>query len=136
MKGKAWLDRMRIVVYVVLVVVTGFVLWRYDLVRLPSEGCSPLVGFAPGDRLVVERRLVAADVEGEAVLYRAPTGELLLGRVSPLPPSAPPEHWAAVEAGALWLEVERRDCPGGDSRRFGPIETEAAWGRVAFRLPW
>ncbi len=129
------LARLRIVVYVGLVALVAFGLWRYDLVRVPPDGCSPVEGFEPGDRLLVDLHPAGIEV-GDAVLYRSPAGELLLGRVTRPPASAPEDVWAACRAGALWIVGERPDCPQADSRRHGPIDTLAVTGRVAACLPW
>ena len=131
----AILARMRLVIYVGLFGFVGFGVWRYDIVRLPKEGCSPLAAFEPGDRLVIDLHPSAVN-EGDAVLFQNPAGELLLGRVGSPPRSAPPETWAAIRAGKLWIVGERADCPQADSRRHGPIDPEQLAGRVASALPW
>ena len=128
-------SRIRIGIYVLLAVLVAVFVFRYDLVLLPAQGCSPLVGFEPGERLVVERRLLGTPAEGEVLLFRD-GGELLLGRVAAPPASAPLDVWAAVEEGALWLVTERPECPGRDSRVLGPIPRAAWWGRVTMRVPW
>ena len=128
-------SRLRIGLYAVLAVVVGVFVVRYDLVLLPAEGCSPLVGFEPGERLVVERRFLGQPDEGQVFLFRD-GDELLLGRVAAPPASAPEEVWKAVAEGSLWLVTERPECPGRDSRVLGPIPREAWWGRVTMRVPW
>jgi hypothetical protein len=129
------LQRVRLTVRFVAIGVVVFFVWRYDLVRLPSEGCSPLVAYAPGDRLVVDRH-PGAPGTADAVLFRGPEDELLLGLVTAPPESAPEDVWRACAAGALWIVAEREDCPSADSRRLGPIARERIEGRIAFALPW
>lgn len=128
------LSRVRVAVYLVLVLLVAYGLWRYDTVRLPPEGCSPLFRFAPGDRLLVDR--LGAPTPGDAVLYREPGGTLLLGLVAEPPGSAPREVWDAYERGELWLEAERADCPTQDSRLLGTLPRDAVAGRVVAALPW
>ena len=48
----------RVAAYVALALVLGYGAWRYDVASLPSEGCSPLLLFEPGNSLVLDRRPV------------------------------------------------------------------------------
>jgi len=128
------LGRVRLVVYGVLVLGVAYFLWRYDVGSLPAEGCSPLIDLQPGDRILIDRHPGVLN-EGDAVLFRDPKGELYLGRAGTPPASAPEETWAACAAGALWIEKERRDCPGPDSVLLGPLAREQVVGRVV-GLPW
>lgn len=141
-RARGWIARSRIVLYALLLAVVGYHAWRYELVRLPAEGCSPLGEFAPGTRLVIDRAGPTPTI-GDAVLYRAPEG-ILLGRVSRSPADAGegrarPGAGASSPAGtgsALWILKDRRDCPGSDSRQLGALPVEALLGRVAGTLPW
>jgi hypothetical protein len=128
------LGRVRIVIYSVLALGVAYGLWRFDVGSLPTEGCSPLYDIQPGDRLLIDRRPGTLR-EGDAVMFRDPAGELLLGRVGTPPASAPREIWEACAAGALWIVKEQRDCPGGESAVLGPIARDAVAGRVV-GLPW
>lgn len=125
----------RIGVYTVLAAMLGYTAWRYDLASLPSEGCSPLLLYEPGDSLVLDRH-PGTPAAGRVVLYRSPAGELLLGRIEAPPPSASAEVWSAHERGALWIVGDRASCPGEDSRVFGPVDPGAVEAVVAFSLPW
>jgi len=129
-RARRWLLRARVFLYAAIVAGVAFTVWRYDLVELPAEGCSPLFGFEPGDRLVVDRR-PAELAPPRALLYRDPSGTLRLGRVAPFPPEA-------VRGGGdeLWVLADERDCPSPDSRVFGPLPRDRVAGRVAFSLPW
>ncbi len=129
------LARARIVVYVVLVLVIGYHLWRYDIVQIPREAISPLDGFPAGTRLIVDVRTDAFE-PGDAVLYRAPDGELFLGRVGSPPPSAPAEMHAACASGAFWIEKDNADAAGKDSVLLGPIRSDAIAGRIRGSVPW
>ena len=86
-------------------------------------------------RLVVDVHPGAVGV-GDAVLYRAGDGQLLLGRVAPPPPSAPVDMLDLCQAGHLWIVKERPDAPGADSATLGPIAPEAIAGRITVGLPW
>ena len=131
-----WLLRARVALYVLVVVAVGGLVWRFDVVGLPSEGCSPLFDLDPGDRLLVDVRppKIARD---DAVLFQEPgaAGELLLGRVGDAPADVSPAQASALAAGALWIVHERPECPGRDSRTFGPLPADAVAGRVVMVLP-
>ena len=131
----AVLARARMALYVVLFGMVGWGVWRYDVIRLPEAGCSPLTDFQPGARLVIDQH--PGDIaQGDAVLFENPAGELLLGRIGQPPPSAPQAYWDAVEDGALWIVGENPDCPQADSRRHGPLARERVRGVIASILPW
>lgn len=132
--GRA-LRRARLAIYLGVVLVVAYHVWRYDLTQLPAGGVSPLEDVPPGSRLVVDlfpRALVA----GDAVLYRDSGGQLLLGRVSAPPDSAPASVLDACERGALWVRKDRPEVPGADSLLLGPLERSAIVGRIALALPW
>ena len=131
----AQLVRARVALYALLVVVVGYHLWRYDVARIPAEAVSPLEGFAPGARLIVDKHPGTVRV-GDAVIYEGPDGELLLGRIEEPPPSAPEEMLARCRAGAHWIVKERPDARGADSTTLGPIDAAAIQGRIAVGLPW
>jgi len=102
-------------------VVAGLYLWsRYELVDLPSEGCSPLLAFAPGTTLWVDTRPPAYGV-GDVVFFEDPLGAVQIARVDSIP--AP---------GRYWLLTDDEDCPGVDSRGLGAIPAERMRGRVIF----
>jgi hypothetical protein len=132
---RSLLARLRVVIYVVLLVLIGYHLWRYDLVRLPPTGCSPLADLDPGTRMIVDLHPGELSA-GDAVLYADGAGTLLLGRVGTPPPSAPAAVWAACRAGARWIVKEVEACPGDDSTRLGPLPREAIHGRIAGTVPW
>ncbi len=132
---KRWLARLRLLLYALILGLVGLFVWRFDSVRLPKEGCSPLWAFAPGDWLVVDVRPSSITV-GDAILFRGPRGELLLARVVEPPRSAPPPIWEAYARGELWVEGEREDCPGADSRTLGVLGLEQVVGRIALVMPW
>jgi hypothetical protein len=129
------LRRLRIVVYSVVALMAIYLVLRFDVVRLPSEGVSPLREFPPGARLLLDRYFTPLAV-GDAVLFEGGPDELLLGRVAVPPPSAPEDYWQALAAGALWIRTDRLDIPVQDSLTLGPIEPERIRARVSFAFPW
>ena len=135
MNARKAIARARIGIYVVVVLVVVLFVLRYDLLTLPREGCSPLADYAPGDRLVIDR-WIGTPMEGDAVLFGRADGELLLGRVGTIPPSAPSGMHAAIAAGDLWLVTEVPACPGRDSRILGPIPVDEVVGVIRLALPF
>ena len=97
---------------------------RFESIRLPSNGCSPVHGVEPGARLVLDTWAQNLGA-GELVLYRDAAGVLYLGRVQPFP--------ANEESGSgLWVLGDRSDCPTRDSRDLGPIDTDRIAGRIFY----
>jgi len=121
--------RLRLMVWGVAFAGMGYLLWRYESVRLPADGCSPLVELEPGASLLLDKSPGALH-EDQIVLFRPPGEALLLGRVATLPASAPPEYWARLGAGEVWIESGLPGCPSPDSRVLGPISPEFIEGRV------
>lgn len=105
----------------------AYLVWRFELVRLPRAGCSPLLRLAPGDLLVFDTRPPAYHT-WDVVLFRGPRGELLLGELRPdtegrgAPPAAARAH--------VWIRTDRAECPGTDSLQLGWIPREALVGRL------
>jgi len=127
--------RLRWIVWGVAAVLVGGLLLRYESLRLPSAGCSPLAAFDPGDRLLLDAW--RAPSEGDAVLFRGPE-ELLLGRVLPFPEGLVkvPASWASFDDDHLWIVADGPDCPAADSRSLGPIARTDVRAVVAAELPW
>jgi hypothetical protein len=98
---------------------------RVDVLTLPDQGCVPLYGFDPGDRVLLDRQPARIGV-GDAVLFRGPGGELWLGRVSE-PPQVLPEK-------SLWVLAERERCPGADSLSLGPLARADVVAKLVARL--
>ena len=98
---------------------------RFDTRRLPEEGCSPLLRFAPGDRLLIDQRPEGFAV-GDAVLVQADDGILYLALVRRL----------RSEDQELWVQTDAPDCPGRDSDDFGWVPVEEAVARVIMVWPW
>ncbi|MEM9799859.1 MAG: hypothetical protein AAGA20_05995 [Planctomycetota bacterium] len=96
---------------------------RFDLVSLPAEGCSPVAAYAPGDRVVVDRR-TSGLAAGDAVFVRDQAGTMHLTTVL--------ERRASD--GALWCAPDVSDCPGFSSEESGWVSTDAVVGRVL--LAW
>jgi hypothetical protein len=104
----------------VLALIGGFYLWdRYELMRLPSEGCSPVVSLRPGTVLWVDRHAKAASV-GDVLFYSLPNGQTAIGRCSKQQES--PE--------AFWVVADNPQCPGQDSDDIGWVPPSRIEGRL------
>ena len=116
--------RVRRVTLVLVVAALGYLFVRFDLVRLPEEGCSPLYAVPPGSLLVVDLRPRPL-ASGDIVLYRDGDGVLLLGRVDEPPVAGTPP-------GSLWVATDATGCPTRDSNTMGALSREAVAGRVMY----
>ncbi|MEO0652715.1 MAG: hypothetical protein AAFZ65_18725 [Planctomycetota bacterium] len=126
-----WLRRCRRATLLLALLGGLYVYLRIELMTLPIDGCSPLFGVDPGDRMLLDRR--ATDVDrNDAVLFEGPEGRMHLGRVVDAPADLSAEARAQLDAGALWVVVEQPDCPGLDSTSIGPVERERVRAEVLF----
>lgn len=135
MSKRMVLRRLRVVVYAIAAAAIAVLVLRYETLRLPERGCSPLQEFAPGTRLLLDRW--RSPGPGDAVLFRA-NDELLLGRLLPAPrlPAERPAGWAPLDEDHVWIVADAPDCPAVDSRTLGPIATDAIEAVLAAGLPW
>ena len=127
------LRKARVGIYATVVLAILYLVWRYDSITLPEEGCSPVRSIAPGARLVIDLH-PGTLATGDTVIFRAEDGELLLGVVGVVPDSAPPEMQASVADGALWITADQPKCPAKDSRLLGPIPRASIAGKVFLSL--
>lgn len=100
-----------------------FLYWRYDTVRLPAAGCSPLLRFRAGSWLLVDRHPDDYRV-GDAVFFERPDEVLLLVAIAEL-----------GDSGLCYLATDDPECPGTDSRSLGWVALEHCVGRVILSLP-
>lgn len=102
---------------------------RYETFGLREEDCSPLLRFAPGDDLLLDRwpRSLRRD---DALLFSGPDGELYLGIVRAV------REAQGGEGSALWIETDAPDCPGKDSDELGWIAARDVQARVLMAWPW
>lgn len=107
----------------------GYLLWRYDSVRLPAQGCSPMLRYAAGEPLIVDRRASGWSA-GDAVFFRGPDDLLHLASIERV------EEAPAGGGLRFWLTTDDRSCPAGSSETFGWIEGEALVARVILVWPW
>ena len=117
------LRRLRRVTTFVAVLGLAYLVLRFELVTLPADRCSPVTGYAPGDRLIVDGRPSRVG-PGDAVLVQTRSGRLELTLVQAV----------REEDGALWCEPDATDCPGLSSSDAGWIDRRAMTGRVL--LTW
>ena len=101
----------------------AWMMWRFDRVRLPASGCSPLASVGAGDLLLVDRRPSQLHL-GDALFVEV-EGQVYLARLQERDPQ-----------GRLWLRTEVSDCPGRDSEDFGWLPASAVSGRVLLAWPW
>jgi len=117
---------MRLVTYVVAAGCIGYLFARFDGFRLDESGCSPLLRFAPGESLLIDRWAPAYGA-GDALLFRGNDGLIYLGLV---------ERLRAGPGSALWLAADNPECVGRGSDSFGWIEPDACVARVVLKWPW
>jgi hypothetical protein len=97
-------------------------LWsRYDVYDVPQIACSPVVGVAPGARLLLDRWAKDAR-EHDVLLFRDAAGALHLGRVEAAP--------GALSSGELWIGGDDPACPGFESSESGAVPRERIEARV------
>lgn len=108
----------------------AYLFMRYDFMTLPEDGCSPLLRFSTGSRLLLDR-WPSHYVAGDALLFRGRGGLLFIGVVARTSGEEP-----GVEDGALWIVTDNPDCPGEDSDDFGWIERESCAARIVLAWPW
>ena len=101
----------------------AYLFWRYDTLRLPAEGCSPLLRYRAGSVLLVDRRPDVLRV-GDAVFYAGSDEGVLLVAIEEL-----------GDSGLCYLVTDTPDCPGTDSRSLGWVALEQCVGRVMLSLP-
>ena len=103
----------------------GLYLWnRFELIDLPSQGCSPLKSLRPGNQLWVDlypRRIEVGDV----VFFQPPAGEVSLARV---------ERIEELEESRYWLGGDAPACPGQGSEELGWVSRDWIQGRMMMAL--
>jgi hypothetical protein len=112
--------------YLAAVVCLGYLVSRFDSFRLAESGCSPLLRFAPGESLLLDRWAPSYSA-GDALLFEGSDGLIYLGLVERVRPGAEP---------ALWVVADNPDCEGRGSEEFGWIVGEARLARVVLKWPW
>jgi hypothetical protein len=95
---------------------------RFDLVTLPEEGCIPVSRYAPGSRLLVDRR-PPSWVVGDCVFVEARDSSVHIVLLS-----------ATNVEGLFLTETDVPECPGVDPELLGWVETSSLLGRVVMAL--
>ncbi len=122
--------RLRNLCLLVAALCVGYLAWRYDTQTIPVGGCSPLMRFGPGNRLLVDQRPRGLRV-GDALLFRG-EGRLLLGAVE----RVRPDGAAPTRVDAVWMVGDNPQCPARDSGQLGWIDVGQVAGRVLMVWPW
>ena len=89
--------------------------WRFEALRLPADGCSPLQRLSPGNLMLLDTR-AATYGSGDVVLFAA---------ADPSEPGSGVElHVAEVvrvdptpDGPRYWVVTDVPDCPGLDSEQ-------------------
>lgn|GEM_PF-1068894 len=108
----------------------AYLFLRYDFMTLPDEGCSPLLRYTTGNRLLLDR-WPSRYAAGDALLFRGPDGLLFIGAVARTRGTE-----RGVEDGTLWIVTDNPDCPGESSDDFGWIGRESCVARIVLAWPW
>ena len=95
---------------------------RFDLVTLPEEGCIPVSRYAPGSRLLVDRRPPTWRV-GDCVFVEAPDTSVHIVLLS-----------ATNSDGFFRTETDISECPGVDPEWLGWVGPSSLLGRVVMAL--
>lgn len=104
----------------VAVAIGGIYLWnRYEWMKLPGEGCSPLTRISPGNTLWVDRWPGRIEV-GDVLFFDVGDGGIAIAEVSEVAP----------DGDRYWVLTDVEDCPGVDSDELGWISRDAVQGRL------
>lgn len=121
--SRSTVARLRRLVWIVAIAAVGYLYLRFDNLTLPA-GCSPLLRFAPGNRLLLDLR-PGELAAGDAVVFEDGSGTLLLGLVE----ATDPEE-------GHWLVTDNPDCPGRASGELGWIPARSIAARILFAWPF
>ncbi len=122
--------RLRVAVWIGTLLALGFLFLRFDLVRLPEAGQSPVLEISPGDLMWVDLRPREAELGDLVFFEEGSTERWLLGRVVAAPSDLPENAARQIERGDLWIEGDNPGVELRDSRVLGPIERTRISGRV------
>lgn len=107
--------------YLVAGLAALYLVFRFDIYRLPASGCSPILRFSPGQNLLLDRNPRPAQV-GDALVVAGDDGLLYLGVVE------------RVDGDRAWVETDAPGCPGRGSSDFGWVEPGQISARVLMGL--
>jgi hypothetical protein len=131
--------RLRHLTWIVALGALFYLGWRYEMLTLPREGCSPLARFRPGQTLLTDRHPSEVGI-GDAILFHE-GGRVLLAEVRRLRgdqelPATGGSRQRLDFVRELWLETDVPSCPGEGSPELGWIPTEDLSARVLLVWPW
>lgn len=120
------LRRLRLATYVLAATGGVYLLNRYEVIPMPSEGCSPLLSLRPGSMLWVDQMAPGLEV-GDVAFFNLPGGGVGIARC------------ARTRSGAdgvqsYWLETDVESCPGVDSDDLGWVSARDIQGRLILSM--
>ena len=95
---------------------------RFDLLKLPELGCSPVSRFSPGARLLVDRRPPEWRSD-DCVFVASSDGAVHLVFLG-----------SKNEDGHFWTQTDMPDCPGVDAEQLGWVNPDDLMGRVIMAI--
>jgi hypothetical protein len=127
MTPKKLLRILRRSVLVLVLAGGGYLLVRFDGMRLPADAPSPLQRFSPGDSLLMDRYPAEIRMD-DPVIYSGPDGRVHLGLILDL----------RQQDGVTVFRVgqEAPDGVATDSQTPGWMDREWIVGRVIMVWPW
>lgn len=125
-----WVRRLRYGALLIAVLGFWYLASRYQMFQLPTEQCSPIAAYDPGEHLFLDRKPPQLFLE-DVVLFTTPQDTYALGRI--IEPPGTPEGTLSVERG-YWIVGDANDCGTPDSQSLGPIAPEQIQARVLFAL--
>ena len=105
----------------------GYLMVRFDGLKLTLDSPSPLLRFSPGDSLVLDSYPDDLRID-DPVIFAGPDGRVHLALVS--------EIRQEEGASQFWLRYDAPDCGAPDSQTLGWIGEEWIVGRVIMVWPW
>ena len=105
----------------------GYLMVRFDGLKLTLDSPSPLLRFSPGDSLVLDSYPDDLRID-DPVIFAGPDGRVHLALVS--------EIRQEEGASQFWLRYDAPDCVAPDSQTLGWIGEEWIVGRVIMVWPW
>lgn len=127
MTPKKLLGIFRLSMLVLVLAGAGYLMIRFDGLRLPAEAPSPLLRFSPGDSLLLDRYPGEIRMD-DPVIYSGPDGMVHLGLIIDLREVAGVTEFRVGQEGSEGVAT--------DSQTTGWMDREWIVGRVIMVWPW